>query len=216
DLMWEQGFIDARKMAGTFRLLRSQDLIWSRLVQSYLIGKREPINDLMAWNADGTRLPYAMHSAYLRKLFLNNDLAEGRYRVEEQPIAISDIRAPIFSVGTIRDHVAPWRSAFKINLLTDTDVTFLLTSGGHNTGIISAPGHPKRSYQVSTKSETEPYLDPDTWAQRAPKKEGSWWPAWVEWLVKESSGSTEPPALGRPERGYVILDDAPGRYVLQR
>ncbi len=215
DLMWEQGFLDATQMAGAFQLLRSQDLIWSRSVRSYLFGEREPINDLMAWNADGTRLPYAMHSTYLRRLFLNNDLAEGRFPVDGRAVTVSDIRAPIFSVATTRDHVAPWRSVFKIALLTDTDVTFVLTSGGHNTGIVSEPGHPRRSYQTSTKRELETHVDPDTWIGRTPVTDGSWWPAWVDWLTQHSGARGACPALGSPEAGLTSLCDAPGTYVLQ-
>ncbi|MBY4675011.1 hypothetical protein [Marinobacterium arenosum] len=133
------GEFDRQKMTSTFQLLRFRDLIWSRMIDNYLLGKRTPPNDLMAWNADATRMPFKMHSEYLRELFLNNDLAEGHFLVGGKPVALTDIRVPIFAVGTQRDHVAPWRSVYKINLLTDTDVTFLLTSGGHNAGIISEP-----------------------------------------------------------------------------
>ena len=169
DLMWSQGYLDTKQMAGAFQLLRSQDLIWSRMVQEYLLGERAPMMDLMAWNADATRLPFRMHSEYLRQLFLNNDLAEGRFRVEGRPIALTDVRAPIFAVGTERDHVAPWRSAFKIQLLTDTDVTFLLTTGGHNAGIVSEPGRGGRSYRVLTKGAEDRYIDADAWAVGRPQ-----------------------------------------------
>lgn len=172
DMMWEQGFLDARQMAGAFQLLRSNDLIWSRLVRNYLMGEREPMTDLMAWNADATRMPYRMHSEYLRHLFLDNDLAEGRYPVDGQPVALTDIRAPIFAVATTADHVAPWRSAFKIHLLTDTEVTFLLASGGHNAGIVSEPGHRGRTYQVRTRQTNQPYVHPDAWAADEPVLHG--------------------------------------------
>ncbi|MGH7227167.1 MAG: PHA/PHB synthase family protein, partial [Gemmataceae bacterium] len=140
DVMWRQGYLDSSQMAGAFQMLRSNELVWSRLIKTYLLGEREQPNDLMAWNADATRMPYRMHSEYLHKMFLHNDLAEGRFRVEGRPIAISAIREPIFAVSTERDHVAPWRSVYKIHLLNEGDITFVLTSGGHNAGIVSEPG----------------------------------------------------------------------------
>jgi polyhydroxyalkanoate synthase len=215
DLMRSQGYLDTRQMAGAFQLLRSNDLIWSRLIRHYLMGERTPLNDIMAWNADATRMPYRMHADYLRQLFLNNDLAEGRFQVDDRPVAVSDIRVPIFAVGTERDHVAPWRSTFKIHLLADTDVTFLLTTGGHNAGIVADPSRAGGSFQVLTRSAVGHYLDPDTWIKIAPRFEGSWWPEWTRWLVSHSGELTKPPALGAPARGYPALCDGPGTYVLQ-
>jgi polyhydroxyalkanoate synthase len=207
--MWEQGYLDARQMAGAFKLLRSNDLIWSRRLNHYLLGTPEQKSDLMAWNDDATRMPYRMHSEYLRSLFLKNSLAEGRYRVEGKPIALADIRVPIFSVGTLTDHVAPWRSAFKVHLLTDSEVTFLLTTGGHNAGVVSPPGHPRRSYRIATHAHDEPYVDPDIWQTTSPSHEGSWWPAWENWLSARSGKRIKPPAP------HTSLCDAPGTYVLQ-
>ncbi len=215
DIMWTQGYLDSSQMAGAFQLLRSQDLIWSRLVREYLLGRREPMNDLMAWNADGTRLPYRMHSEYLIHFFLHNDLFEGRYRVDGRPIALSDIRAPVFLVATRKDHVSPWRSVYKLMLLEDTEMTFVLASGGHNAGIISEPGHPNRSYQIATHHATEKYIDPETWQATMPTRTGSWWPAWIEWLDERSSGLVPPPPMGAPERGYPPLAEAPGSYVFE-
>ncbi len=214
DLMWQRGFLDAGQMAGAFQMLRSNDLIWSRVINDYLMGERRPLNDLMAWNADGTRMPYRMESEYLRSLFLANDLASGRFTTNGRPIAITDIRAPIFCVGAERDHVAPWRSVFKIHLLTDTEVTFLLTSGGHNAGIVSEPGHPGRTYQVMTRGADEPYIDPDQWLASVPRMAGSWWPQWVRWLEARSSEMTAPPKIGGTQ--YEPLCDAPGTYVHMR
>jgi polyhydroxyalkanoate synthase len=216
DLMWDQGYLDTRQMSGTFQFLRSNDLIWSRVVRDYLLGNRQPMFDLMAWNADLTRMPYRMHSEYLRRLFLNNDLAEGRYEVEGRPVAVSDIRSPLFVVGTGKDHVSPWRSVHKIHLLSDAEeVTFVLTSGGHNAGIVSEPGHHGRSYQMTTRREGERYVDPDTWLETAPRSEGSWWPAWEVWLVAHSTERAAPPGIGAPDKGLVPLCEAPGTYVLQ-
>ena len=214
DIMWEQGFLDTRQMAGAFQILRSNDLVWSYMVRSYLLGERDPMNDLMAWNADSTRMPYRMHSEYLRRLFLDNDLAEGRFEAAGKPVALTDIRVPIFAVGTTQDHVAPWRSTYKIQLLTDTEVTYLLTSGGHNAGIVSAPGSDGRSFQLMTKNADDHFVDPETWLAQAPRKQGSWWPEWVAWLNTRSGEPLAPPAIGTA--GYAPLADAPGIYVLQQ
>lgn len=175
DVMWDQGYLDKNQMAGAFQMLRSNDLIWSRMITDYCQGKRQSMNDLMAWNADATRMPYRMHSEYLRDLFLKNDLAEGRMMAGGSPVALQDIQTPLFSVGTIRDHVAPWKSVYKILLLTESDVTFVLTSGGHNAGIVSEPGHIGCSYQISTMPATARYTPPGQWQTNTPTKDGSWW-----------------------------------------
>ena len=215
DMMWEQGYLDAGQMAGAFQLLRSNDLIWSKLMRSYLMGERPPTFDLLAWNADATRMPYRMHSEYLRKLFLQNDLAEGRYHVGGHPVTVNDIRVPVLALATETDHVAPWRSVFKCHLLMDTDVTFVLTSGGHNAGIVSEPERKDRHYRMATKHESDRYIDPDTWQADIAENVGSWWTAWVEWLARHSGKPTGPPSIGAPEKGLPILASAPGRYVLE-
>ncbi len=214
DMMWEQGFLDTRQMAGAFQLLRSNDLIWSRIVREYLMGERAPMFDLMAWNADGTRMPYRMHSEYLSGLFLHNDFAEGRWKVDGVPVSVEDIQVPIFAVGTERDHVAPWKSVFKITHLADTEVTFVLTVGGHNAGIVSEPGHKNRHYRMMTTPEHHGYMDADNWKTSALSCEGSWWEAWVDWLDKRSGAPIKLPPMGNAEAGYPVLASAPGSYVL--
>jgi polyhydroxyalkanoate synthase len=214
DLMWEQGFLDSRQMAGAFQLLRSNDLIWSRMVQEYLMGERAPMTDLMAWNADGTRMPYRMHSEYLTGLFLHNDLAEGRYSVDGRRISLADIRLPTFAVGTQTDHVAPWRSVYKFHLFTNAEFTFLLTSGGHNAGIVSEPGHPRRSYQVATRQPGGRYIDPERWLEQTPIRQGSWWPEWLAWLDARSGDMVGPPPMGSIDGDFPPIGDAPGAYVL--
>ena len=215
DMMWEQGFLDSRQMAGAFQMLRSNDLVWSRIVREYLMGERQPMTDLMAWNADATRMPYRMHSEYLRRLFLDNDLAEGRFEAGDKPVALTDVRVPIFAVGTERDHVAPWRSTYKIHLLTDTEVTYLLTTGGHNVGIVSEPNGRGRSFRVMTKNASDRYVDPATWLVQAARKQGSWWPEWAAWLNACSGEPALPPGIGAVAAGLAPLGDAPGSYVLQ-
>jgi polyhydroxyalkanoate synthase len=207
--MWQQGYLDTRQMAGAFQLLRSNDLIWSRRLRHYLLDIPDTDNDLASWNADATRMPYRMHSEYLRKLFLKNSLASARYIVDGRPVALTDIHIPIFAVGTLTDHVAPWHSVYKIIPLCDTDVTFLLTTGGHNAGVVSPPGTPNRSYQIATHLFDGPYVDPGSWQAETPSREGSWWPAWEAWLAHHAG------PMGAPPPPVPALADAPGRYVLQ-
>lgn len=216
DIMWNQGYLDNRQMAGAFQLLRSHDLIWSLLVQQYLLGGRQKMTDLMAWNADATRMPYRMHSEYLHRLFLNNDLVAGRYAVNDRPISLGDLRMPLFAVATETDHVAPWKSVYKINVIADPDITFLLTNGGHNAGIVSQPGHKGRHFRVAHSPSGTNYIDPERWYMTNPPAEGSWWPAWADWLEQHTSGRTAPPSLGAPKKGYAPLGAAPGTYVLER
>ncbi|MEX0732889.1 MAG: alpha/beta fold hydrolase [Aquisalimonadaceae bacterium] len=210
DLMWEQGYLANDQMAGAFQLLRSNDLIWSRMVQEYLLGERAPLSDLMAWNADTTRMPFRMHSEYLRHLLLDNELALGRYTVNGRLVSLPSIRIPTFAVGAERDHVAPWRSVYKADLLTDADVTFLLASGGHNAGIVSPPGGYKGYYRTRTSLHGEHYLAPDEWLEVAKRETGSWWPAWESWLAEKASGQVPPRQPRHPEG----LPSAPGHYVL--
>jgi polyhydroxyalkanoate synthase len=215
DMMTEKRYLDGKQMSGAFQLLRSNDLLWSAAVHEYLMGERPPMIDLMAWNADTTRLPYRMHSEYLRHFFLRNDLAEGRYEAGGRAVSLRDIHAPIFAVSTITDHVAPWRSVYKIQMLTNADVTFVLSNGGHNAGIVSPPGHPHRHFQIATHKEEEIYVDPDSWQATADHVDGSWWPCWRDWLARHSSKKVPPPGMGAPEKGYPPLADAPGTYVLK-
>jgi polyhydroxyalkanoate synthase len=211
DLMWEQGYLDNSQMAGAFRLLRSNDLVWSLAVNQYLLGQRQPMNDLLAWNADTTRMPYRMHSDYLRHLFLHNDLFSGRYRVDDRPVALTDIQMPIFAVATMTDHVSPWQSVHRIHLLANCDVTFVLTSGGHNAGIVSEPGHRGRHYYCAERHRGDCYVDAEAWLGQATQHQGSWWPRWLDWLHRETRGPEVPARAFGPS-----LAPAPGTYVLER
>ena len=215
-LMAQRGYLDKHQMAGAFQMLRSNDLIWSYRLTNQLLGERRPMTDLAAWNADGTRLPLRMHSEYLRGLFLNNALARGEWMVDGQPVNLRDIRVPVFSVGTVQDHVAPWRSVFKLHALTDTEQTFVLTAGGHNVGIVNPPGSALSSYRLRQWHHGERLLSPDEWLAQTPSVAGSWWGAWADWLKRRSSRKTRPPSLGAPDAGLPALEAAPGSYVRQR
>lgn len=210
DIMWEQGYLDAGQMAGAFQLLRSNDLIWSRLVRDYLMGDRSAPNALIAWNADSTRMPYKMHSEYLRGFFLENRLSAGKFLIDDRPVSLSDIRVPIFALGTEYDHVAPWRSVYKLHLFSDTDVTFALASGGHNGGVVAHLGRDDCYHRILTTAALAQYRGPDRWTDEADLIQGSWWPSWSDWLKNNSSGTR--PAL-KMEKG---LAPAPGTYVHER
>jgi len=211
NMMWETGYLDTKQMTGSFQMLRSYDLIWSKIIDDYMNGKQRGMIDLLAWNADATRMPYKMHTEYLEKLFLNNAFAEGHFKVEDELVAPKNIHLPIFTVSTEKDHVAPWKSVYKIHLMTNTDITFVLTSGGHNAGVVSEPNHKDRFYFIHEHKKNTPYWGPKKWLKAAEKHEGSWWLAWHDWLKKQSTENCiSPPKIN------TLLPNAPGTYVMQK
>jgi polyhydroxyalkanoate synthase len=214
DMMEERGYLEGPRMMGTFNLLRANDLIWSRMVREYMMGERRRLFDIMAWSQDGTRMPARMHAHYLRSLYLANDLAEGRFTVEGRTIALQDIRVPVFVLGAEWDHIAPWRAVYKLHLSLDTPLTFALTNGGHNQGVVSPPGTPGRVHRIGTREDGDPHLDADAWFAAHDPVEGSWWTAWGDWLNRRSTAPMRPPPpLGDAAAGYPALDAAPGTYV---
>jgi polyhydroxyalkanoate synthase len=215
--MHRKGVLESKQMGGAFALLRAKDLVWQPIVDTYLKGQRTPMIDLMAWNADGTRMPWRMHSEYLYRLFLDNELATNRFPIGGRLVRLSDIRVPMLVVGTEADHVAPWKSVYKVdNQVRSDDFTFLLTAGGHNAGIVCGPVNPRRHYRIKTRRLADPHLAPEEWVEEATKHDGSWWPAMHRWLAQHSGGKAKPPAMGARRKGYGIIEDAPGRYVRQR
>jgi len=215
DLMWDQGYLDRPQMAKTFAAIRAEDLIWTRAVRRYFLGKQDQPTDLGVWSGDTTRMPARMHSEYLRGLFLENRLSGGRFAVEGRVIALKDITVPMFVIATEQDHIAPWRSVYKARLFTDNDLTFVLAKGGHNGGILSEPGHPARHYRIGHRPEGALYIDPDSWLARETPLDGSWWPELARWLHEHNGAMTDPPGIGAPDKGYPLLDDAPGLYIHQ-
>ncbi|MDP1693875.1 MAG: alpha/beta fold hydrolase [Burkholderiaceae bacterium] len=207
------GYHSGKQMAGSFQFLHSRELVWTRRMREYLMGEREQRSDLMAWNADTTRMPARMHHEVLTALYLHNALATSRYRVEGRAVSLADIRLPVFLVATERDHISPWRSVYKLHHLCDAEISFVLTSGGHNAGIVSEPGHAGRSYRVDCRPAHSAWVEPEQWLRQAPQHEASWWGAWHSWLAARSS----PPRRARPiPATAATLGDAPGRYVMQR
>lgn len=210
DMMWQQGYLETAQMSGAFTTLRAEDLIWTRAVRRYLLGLEEMPSDMGVWNADATRMPARMHSEYLRGLFFENRLSSGRFAVEGEVIALQDIKAPMFVIGTEKDHIAPWHSVYKVTLFTDNDLTFVLVKGGHNGGIVSEPGHAHRHFRKGHRAPGAPYMDPDSWLAQTARQDGSWWPEWGAWLATQSGAPVAPPAMG------ASLGAAPGTYVLQK
>jgi polyhydroxyalkanoate synthase len=215
-LMARTGYLDKHQMKRTFQMMRSNDLIWSYRIYSQLLGERPPVTDLMSWNADGTRMPYRMHLEYLRGFFLQNALAHGEWQVDGRPVNLNDIRVPVFNVGAVQDHVAPWRSVYKLHALVDAEQTFVLTAGGHNVGIVNPPGDARASYRLRVWRAGDRLLTPDEWLEATEPVGGSWWTAWFDWLARHSSRRVAPPSMGSPEHGLAPLESAPGSYVYQR
>jgi len=210
------GYLDGRMMTATFRFLNMRDFFWTRAVPAYLLGQHRPLNDLMAWNADTTRLPARMHAQLLQDFYLGNALARGQYPVDGHPVSLHDIQCPLFVVSTERDYVCPWESVYALLRLCDAETTFVLASGGHNVGIISPPlkkVDPNQYYRMSTRAANGPTPPAQTWRTQTPSTQGSWWTAWSEWLHQRAPHPIAAHTHGRLNAG---LAPAPGRYVFER
>jgi len=214
--MRQRGYLTAEQMLGAFRFLRANDLVWSRMVRAYLLGEREPMTDILAWSSDSTRMPYRMQDEYLRRLYLENALASDRLIADGRPVALRNIRVPIFALGTEEDYIAPWHSVYRLHCLSDAELTFVLGDRDHLAGIVMDPGQPGGHYRIATRGPQDPCLPPRDWLRAAALRQGCWWRGWTEWLARHSAAErVAPPAMGAAAAGFPVLEDAPGSYVRQ-
>lgn len=211
--MAARGYLDGKEMAAAFRLLRSNSLIWRYVVHGYLYGETPPPFDVLYWNMDTTRMPARMHGWYLRNFYMENKLIHrDAIVIDGTPIDLSVIRQPIYAVGAVDDHIAPWRETFRINRHVSGEKRFVLSSSGHILGIINPPTDPpKREYWAAP---VERHEEADDWKARAEHRRGSWWEDWVRWLRPRSGPRQMPPPLACA--AYPPLADAPGEYVRER
>ncbi|HUB42727.1 MAG TPA: alpha/beta fold hydrolase [Streptosporangiaceae bacterium] len=204
--MASAGYLDGRQMAATFDLIRANDLIFSYVVSGWLMGQDPPAFDILAWNADSTRMPAAMHSFYLRCLYIGNELAQGRLELAGQRLDLADVKADSYIVGAVNDHIVPWHASYQATRLLGGDVRYVLSSGGHIAGIVNPPG-PKAWYEVA---DTYP-ADAERWRSAAVRQGGSWWQDWADWAGRRAGGLVAPPPMGSED--FPPLRDAPGEYV---
>ena len=208
--MHERGYLEAQDMANSFNMLRANDLIWSFVVSNYLLGKEQLPFDLLFWNSDSTRMPAAMHSFYLRTMYLQNLLAKpGGISLAKTPIDLSKVTIPSFILGTREDHIAPWKSAYAATRLYSGPIKFVLSASGHMAGVISAPGS-KYGHWANDNLPGSP----DEWFAGATPRQGSWWPLWDEWVTRLDGERI--PAREPGGGGLRIIEDAPGSYVRVR
>jgi polyhydroxyalkanoate synthase len=208
--MMERGYLDSRSMATMFNLLRANDLIWSNVINNYLLGKEPPALDLLSWSADGTRMARAAHSFYLRNTYLENNLIKpGKITLKGVPLDLGRISQDIYAVGAQQDHIVPWKSAWRITQLVGGHVRFVLVGSGHIAGIISPPSK-GRGYWINEQRAE----NPDEWFEQARAYKGSWWTDWVDWLKARSGKLGVPPALGSAK--HPPLTPAPGLYVFEK
>ncbi len=213
ELMAQEGYLEGRAMADSFRMLRANTLIWHYYVHNYLYGEELPKFDVLYWNMDSTRLPEKMHSFYLREFYLHNKLAQpGALTFAGRPIDLGRIRQPLYDVSTLQDHIAPWMQTFKKAALLSSPIRHVLASSGHIMGIISPPVEPpKRHYWVGDATSA---TDAQAWLDAQTQAPGSWWNDWAHWLANQCGEKQAPPSLGNAQ--YPPLGDAPGLYVLER
>jgi polyhydroxyalkanoate synthase len=204
--MARTGVMEGAKMAGTFDALRANDLIFNYVVSNWLMGKSPPAFDILAWNADSTRLPAAMHSFYLRTLYAHNQLAKGEMELSGQQLSLADVKNDTYIVGAVNDHIVPWPSSYKATGMLGGSVRYVLSSGGHIAGIVNPPG-PKAWYEVAQRNPE----DAARWREAAERHSGSWWQDWASWADERAGRLGPAPPMGSDR--YPTLGDAPGDYV---
>ncbi len=206
--MNERGYLEGSEMAHTFNMLRANDLIWSFVVNNYLLGKDPFPFDLLYWNSDSTRMPAAMHSFYLRNMYLGNLLREpGDITLSGVPIDVTRIKTPAYFISTVEDHIAPWKSTYAGAKLLKGPVRFVLGGSGHIAGIINPPAANKYCYWTND----DRVADPDAWLEQAAQHPGSWWADWGRWAAQHGGGKI---AARIPGKGKLkAIEDAPGAYV---
>jgi polyhydroxyalkanoate synthase subunit PhaC len=205
--MSEKGYLDARAMGTTFNMLRANDLIWSFVVNNYLLGKDPFPFDLLYWNADSTRMPAAMHSFYLRQMYQENKLSKGEIELHGTRIDLTKVKVPVFILSTREDHIAPWKSTYAATQLYKGPVKFTLAASGHIAGVVNPPSAKKYGHWVNDKNPSTP----EEWLKTAQEKPGSWWPEWHEWVRQYGAGEVDArkPGAGKLE----AIEPAPGSYV---
>jgi polyhydroxyalkanoate synthase len=212
--MFKRGFLEGSEMAGTFNALRANDLIWSFVVNNYLMGKNPFPFDLLYWNSDSTRLPAKMHSFYLRKMYMENKLIEpGGIEIDGIPLDLGKINVPCYFISTIEDHIAPWKSTYMGAVRFNAPVRFVLGGSGHIAGIVNPPAAKKYGHWVNPAAKLAPTAD--EWLSEAVQYEGSWWIDWQQW-VTERNGDKKTNARDPASGALKALEDAPGSYVKNR
>jgi polyhydroxyalkanoate synthase len=188
-------------------MLRANDLIFNYVVSNWLMGKQPPAFDILAWNGDSTRMPAAMHSFYLRSLYVRNELARGELELAGQRLSLADVKTDAYVVGAVNDHIVPWTTSYMATRLLGGQVRYVLTSGGHIAGIVNPPG--PKAWHIAGE-EYPPTAE--AWRATAERKDGSWWEDWSGWVETRAGELVKPPKMG--SRRYPPLGDAPGQYVL--
>ncbi|MDR2015623.1 MAG: class I poly(R)-hydroxyalkanoic acid synthase [Azoarcus sp.] len=212
--MFKRGFLEGSEMAGTFNALRANDLVWSFVVNNYLMGKDPFPFDLLFWNSDSTRLPAKMHSFYLRKMYMENKLVEpGGIEIDGVPLDLGKIDVPCFFISTIEDHIAPWKSTYMGAVRFNAPVRFVLGGSGHIAGIVNPPAANKYGHWINPAAKLAPTAD--EWFSGAVQHEGSWWVNWQEW-VAGYNGDKQVGARDPATGALKVLEDAPGSYVKNR
>ena len=210
--MMERGYLDSREMSNMFNLLRSNDLIWSNVVNNYLLGQKPPAFDLLYWNSDGTRMARAAHSWYLRNTYVENNLIKpGKIVLKGEALDLGRITLDAYAVGAEKDHIVPWAAAWRLTQLSGGTVRFVLGSSGHIAGIINPPGG-KGTYWVDETSGR--YESPEKWKAACVAQNGSWWTDWARWLGERAGERGKAPEMGGS--AYPPLGDAPGLYVMEK